>query len=140
MVGENEKAGANKAAQPGSTLVAGQQVSGNLLLGSTWARAGYDKRTTYREMTAIAAENVKFFPSLRGVRVIRSFANFFPFTSDTLPILGRVKGLDEFTMAAGHNGHGVCLGPGSARLIQELITDGQPSLEIDRLALERFQS
>ena len=139
LAGENEKAEADETAQPGSALVAGQQVSGNLLLGSTWVRAGYDKRTTYRELTAIAAENVKFFPGLQGVRVIRSFANFFPFTADDLPILGRVKGLEGFIMAAGHNGHGVCLGPGSAKLIQELITDGRPSLEIDQLALERFQ-
>ena len=140
MVGENRKSGDESDSEAGCALIAGQQVAGNMLLGATWARVGYEKRTTYREITSIAAENAKFLPGLKGVRVIRSFANFFPFTQDDLPILGRVKGVEGFIMAAGHNGHGVCLGPGSGKLIQELITSGRPELDIGPLSLDRFES
>jgi glycine/D-amino acid oxidase-like deaminating enzyme len=39
---------------------------------------------------------------------------------------------------AGHNGHGIYLGPGSGDLVPELITDGRASLHLDELKLERF--
>ena len=139
MVAENEKADLADKSRFGSGLVASQQTSGNLLLGATWREAGFDKRSDFEEIRAIAAENLRFFPSLRPVRIIRSFANFFPFTADDLPILGRVKKPAGFIMAAGHNGHGICLGPGSGKLIQELITQGQTSLPLDELRLDRFQ-
>ena len=140
MVGEYEK---EKMAQEdprgfGHSLVASQQRPGNFLLGATWRVVGYDKRTSVEDMEAIVRENLAFFPSLKQIHVIRSFANFFPFTSDDLPILGRVNGVEGFIMAAGHNGHGICMGPGSAKLIQELICDGQTSIPLDELSLSRF--
>lgn len=140
MVGEYEK---EEMAQEdpsgfGCSLVASQQKPGNLLLGATWRIVGYDKRTFVDDMEAIARQNMAFFPSLKQIHVIRTFANFFPFTSDDLPILGRVKGVEGFIMAAGHNGHGIGLGPGSAKLIQELICEGQTSIPLDELSLSRF--
>ena len=82
MVAENEKADLADKSRFGSGLVASQQTSGNLLLGATWREAGFDKRSDFEEIRAMAAENLRFFPSLRPVRIIRSFANFFPFTAD----------------------------------------------------------
>lgn len=138
MIEEEAKGASTGEPAMGCALVAGQQVSGNLLLGATWHRVGFQRETTYEEITSIAAENRAFLPSLARVRVIRSFANFFPFTEDDLPILGPVKGVAGLIMAAGHNGHGICLGPGTGRLIQELITTGRPSLDLKDLSLSRF--
>ena len=140
MVGEYEKEDMTcpREEQPGCGAIASQQASGNLLLGATWKKAGFDKSTHWRDMTAIFTEMVRTFPSLKHVRVIRSFANFFPFTSDDLPILGPVDGLEGFIMAAGHNGHGICMGPGSAKLVQELICSGKPGISLDPLRLSRF--
>ena len=71
-------------------------------------------------------------------RVIRSYANFFPHTEDDLPILGKVDGVEGFIMACGHNGHGIGMGPGSGKLIQELICNGETSISLDELSLSRF--
>ena len=122
----------------GCSLVIHQTVSGNILLGATWHYVGYDKRLTYEEMIAIAKEGAGLFPFLEDCHVIRSFANFFPFTSDDLPILGYVEEVEGFVMAAGHCGHGVCLGPITGKLITELICEGQPSMPLDELSLSRF--
>jgi glycine/D-amino acid oxidase-like deaminating enzyme len=122
----------------GCGLCIHQTVSGNILLGATWRFIGYDKRTSYEETRAIAKEIVKLFPSLKDVHVIRTFANFFPFTSDDLPILGPVEGIEGFIMAAGHCGHGICLGPITGKLIAELICEGRTSIPIDELSLSRF--
>ncbi len=87
----------------------------------------------------MARVNVEAMPMLKNVRVIRSYANFFPHTVDDLPILGKVDGLEGFIMACGHNGHGIGMGPGSAKLIQELICTGETSIPIEDVNLSRFQ-
>ena len=122
----------------GCALVIHPTVAGNLLLGSTWRFVGYDKRTSYEETVDIAKEVVKLLPPLKHVHVIRTFANFFPFTHDDLPIMGYVEGIEGFIMAAGHSGHGVCLGPITGKLISELICEGHTSIPIDELSLSRF--
>jgi len=122
----------------GCALVIHPTVAGNLLLGSTWRFVGYDKRTSYEETVDIAKEVVKLLPPLKHVHVIRTFANFFPFTHDDLPIMGYVEGIEGFIMAAGHSGHGVCLGPITGKLISELICEGHTSIPIDEMSLSRF--
>ncbi len=128
---------AGKGGELGVGLIASQQRAGNLLLGASWRDAGYDKRTIQEEIECMAKINVEAMPSLKDVRVIRSFANFFPHTADDLPILGFVEGVEGFVMASGHNGHGVCLGPGSGKLVAELICTGTTSVGIEELRLER---
>jgi sarcosine oxidase subunit beta len=115
-----------------------QTVSGNILLGSTWRFTGYDRSTSYEETVAIGKEVKKLLPSLRDFHVIRTFANFFPFTQDDLPILGYVEEIGGFIMAAGHSGHGICLGPITGKLVSELICTGQTSIPLDELSFSRF--
>jgi sarcosine oxidase subunit beta len=122
----------------GCAVVASQQKPGNLLLGATWEDVGFDKRTAWKHIEAIAMENQALIPFLKQINIIRSMANFFPFTTDDLPILGYVDGIEGFIMASGHNGHGILLGPGSAKLIQELICDGKTSIPLDEMRLSRF--
>lgn len=122
----------------GSALVISQTISGNLIVGSTWRFVGYDKRTSYEETVTIAEEVIRLFPPLKDVHVIRTFANFFPFTDDDLPVLGYVDGIEGFMMATGHCGHGICLGPITGKLISELICVGRTSIPIDELSLSRL--
>jgi glycine/D-amino acid oxidase-like deaminating enzyme len=122
----------------GCGLCIHQTASGNLLLGATWRFVGYDKRTSYEETVAIAKEVVRLFPPLKDVHVIRTFANFFPFTPDDLPILDFVDGVEGLLVAAGHCGHGICLGPITGKLVSELICEGKTSMPIDELRLSRF--
>lgn len=127
-----------KKGELGCGLIVSQQAAGNLLIGASWRDAGYDKRTIQEEIELMARVNVEAMPSLKNVRIIRSYANFFPHTEDDLPILGKVDGVEGFVMACGHNGHGIGMGPGSGKLIQELICAGKTSLPLDELSLARF--
>jgi len=119
-------------------LIISQQAAGNLLIGASWRDAGYDKRMIQEEIELMASVNVQGMPMLKNVRVIRSYANFFPHTEDDLPILGKVDGVEGFIMACGHNGHGIGMGPGSGKMIQELICTGETSIPLDELSLSRF--
>jgi sarcosine oxidase subunit beta len=122
----------------GCGLIISQQAAGNLLIGASWRDAGYDKRMIQEEIELMASVNVQGMPMLKNVRVIRSYANFFPHTEDDLPILGKVDGVEGFIMACGHNGHGIGMGPGSGKMIQELICAGETSIPLDELSLSRF--
>ncbi len=127
-----------KAADLGCGLIMSQQTAGNLLIGASWRKTGYDKRTIQEEIELMARVNVRAMPMLKDVRIIRSYANFFPNTADDLPILGKVDGVEGFIMACGHCGHGIGMGPGSGKLIQELICDGKTTVPLDELSLSRF--
>jgi len=122
----------------GCGLIMSQQAAGNLLIGASWRKTGYDRRTIQEEIELMARVNVRAMPMLKTVRIIRSYANFFPNTPDDLPILGRVDGVEGFIMACGHCGHGVGMGPGSGKLIQELICDGKTTIPLDAVNLARF--
>jgi sarcosine oxidase subunit beta len=122
----------------GCGLILSQQASGNLLVGASWRDAGYDKRMIQEEIELIARVAVRAMPMLEEVRIIRSYANFFPSTVDDLPILGWVDGVEGFIMAGGHGGHGIGMGPGTGKLIQELICDGKTSLSLEELNISRF--
>jgi sarcosine oxidase subunit beta len=117
-------------------VVMSQQTAGNLLIGASWRKTGYDKRTIQEEIELMAKVNVRAMPMLKTVRIIRSYANFFPNTADDLPILGKVEGVEGFIMASGHCGIG--MGPGSGKLIQELICDDKTTIPLDELNLSRF--
>jgi sarcosine oxidase subunit beta len=89
-------------------------------------------------MTTIAQKAIKFYPALSRLHVIRAYAGVRPYTSDGLPILGKVKELEGFIMAAGHGGDGVALAPITGKLVCDLIVQGEPPISIDELALSRF--
>ena len=122
----------------GCGLIISQQAAGNLLIGASWRDTGYDKTMIQEEIELMASVNVQGMPMLKNVRVIRSYANFFPHTEDDLPILGKVDGVEGFIMACGHNGHGIGMGPGSGKMIQELICTGETSIPFDELSSSRF--
>ena len=54
-----------------------------------------------------------------------------PLSADGRPLLGRAPGRDDVFVAAGHGAWGISLGPGSARLVAELVLgrgDGPPAV------------
>jgi sarcosine oxidase subunit beta len=124
----------------GESVSMEQTESGNLLLGSTREFVGYDRRTTLRGIRGIAERTARIVPGLRDVQIIRAFAGLRPYTPDGLPILGRVDALDNFIMAAGHEGDGIALSPVTGDLIAQLIVDGRTAIPLDAFRLERFSS
>jgi glycine/D-amino acid oxidase-like deaminating enzyme len=115
-----------------------QTGNGNFLLGSTREFVGFDKRTTPEAMKRIVLETTRIIPRLKDAHMIRAFAGLRPYTTDSLPILGKVNGLEGFVIAAGHEGDGIALSPITGQVIAELIADGKPSIPLDPFALDRF--
>jgi glycine/D-amino acid oxidase-like deaminating enzyme len=112
--------------------------SGNFIFGSSREFVGYNRNTTHKGISLIVQEAVRLLPALRNVCAIRTFAGLRPFTSDGLPILGKVPGVEGFIMAAGHEGDGIALAPITGRLIANLITKGECPDALSQLNFERW--
>ncbi len=115
-----------------------QTHNGNFLIGSTREFVGYDKRTTATSIKQIAKRAVRILPDLKKLNLIRSFAGLRPYTPDGLPILGKVKKVKGFIMAAGHEGDGIALSAITGKLIADLILKDKTDFSLDSFKLNRF--
>lgn len=61
-----------------------------------------------------------------------------PCSPDGLPYIGRVKTFSNLTLATGHGMMGISLGPGTGKLVSEIITNQKPSMDISAFEPLRF--
>ncbi|MEU0602010.1 FAD-binding oxidoreductase [Streptomyces sp. NPDC006393] len=102
---------------------------GSLLIGSSRRRVGFDDRLRPAVLSAVAAKALRLFPALAGVPVMRAYGGFRPYVPDHLPVIGADPRLSGLWHVGGHEGAGIGLSVGSARLLRELML-GQPT-ELD---------
>jgi sarcosine oxidase subunit beta len=122
----------------GASLSIEQTVDGGIVLGGTREWAGYDRANTLEAIELMLRRAVRFFPALRDVSVIRSFAGLRPYTPDGMPLLGETAALRRFFIAAGHEGDGVALAPITGKLLAEQIALGKTSYPLDAFSPNRF--
>ena len=122
----------------GTSLSIEQTSSGGMIIGCTREFAEFEDQNTFEAIDAMMKRAERFFPALKDVSVIRFFTGFRPYTPDGIPLLGEVKTLKGFYMAAGHEGDGIALSPITGKLISEQIVYGQCSYNIDEFSPNRF--
>ena len=84
--------------------------------------------------------HVPFVPDLdfERLELIEIWRGLRPCTPDGLPFLGRSKRFKNLTVAAGHAMIGVSLGPITGKLVAEIVTGEEPSVDVGALEPERF--
>ncbi|WP_433323518.1 NAD(P)/FAD-dependent oxidoreductase [Spirillospora sp. CA-294931] len=103
--------------------------AGTILLGSSRRRVGFDDRLRPEVLSVIARKALRLFPSLAGVPVMRAYGGFRPYVADHLPVIGPDPRLDGLWHATGHEGAGIGLAPGTARVLADLLLDRAPALD-----------
>ncbi len=111
---------------------------GNILIGSSREFVGYNTGTSYPVISAIIRRAIRFLPVLKDVHIIRTYAGLRPYTPDHLSIISRVDEIDDFYIAAGHEGDGIGLAPLTGKLIAQLITHVPTLIPVERLRFSRF--
>jgi sarcosine oxidase subunit beta len=111
--------------------------SGNFLIGSSRRFVGRDTRCHPPLLAAMAARAITFFPVLRDVRVIRTYAGLRPFTPDHFPIVSDSP-VPGFYITAGHEGDGIGLSLITGKLISQIIGGDPPDIDLGPLRLGRF--
>jgi D-amino-acid dehydrogenase len=61
-----------------------------------------------------------------------------PCSADGLPYIGRVKKYNNLTIATGHSMLGLSLGAGTGKLVDEIVNNQQPSMDMNPFRVERF--
>ncbi len=113
--------------------------SGTVLIGSSRERVGFDRTVSLPVLAQLAAQAIALFPILAGVKVIRSYLGFRPYCPDHLPVIGPDPRAPGLAHAAGHEGAGIGLSVGSAKLLVQLLLSGRSDLDLSPFAAERFE-
>jgi glycine/D-amino acid oxidase-like deaminating enzyme len=122
----------------GSEPSARQTRRGNVIIGSTVERVGFDKSVSPATMTHFAHGVLEHYPAVRGLRVIRAWAGLRPATPDHRPIIEMAEVPRGLCLAVGHSRRGICYGAGTGQLVMELLTGRAPSLPLEAFAGARF--
>ncbi|MEV6646956.1 FAD-dependent oxidoreductase [Amycolatopsis sp. NPDC051371] len=110
---------------------------GTVLIGSSRRRVGFDDAIVPDVLSAIAVKALRLFPSLADAAVMRAYGGFRPYVDDHLPVLGEDPRLENLWHATGHEGAGIGLSVGTARLLRELLTGAEPSIPVEEFTVDR---
>lgn len=122
-----------------STVVEGTPA-GPVLIGATRERVGFDATPNPRALRRLAEGAIALFPFLAGVRIIRTYHGFRPFSPDHLPIIGPDPVTPRLWHAHGHEGAGIGLAPATGELISAMITGTPTALYASAFRPDRFPS
>ena len=115
-----------------------QTSNGEVLMGYSSEKSGFDRSTTLDVIQETANMAVHYIPTLKNVKIVRAFSGIRPIPDDGFPIIGKVTGIENLYVAATHSG--ITLSPIIGTLITELITEGETSIPIDRYSISRFEN
>ena len=110
-------------------------AANNFLIGSSRQFVGHDTRTSIEVIKGLAARAIRFFPSMRDINVIRTYAGLRPYVDDHFPIVSSVENVPGFYIAAGHEGDGIGLAPITAKLVEYLITGNDMNTNLTKISI-----
>jgi sarcosine oxidase subunit beta len=122
----------------GVALVFEPTEAANFLIGSSRRFVGMDTSCHIDVLRAMAQRAIRFFPVIKDIKIIRSYAGLRPFTPDHLPIISETE-VPGFYVAAGHEGDGIGLSLITGKLIAQMICGEPLEIAIDPLKLSRFK-
>ena len=73
-------------------------------------------------------------PRFGARRTLDVWRGLRPCTPDGLPVIGRVRGIENAVLATGHGMWGLQLAPVTGRLVAAMVADERPDLECTRSA------
>lgn len=103
---------------------------GRVLAGSTEEEVGFDKRTTDEAIAELTAFARGLVPALAAAPIERAWAGLRPGSFDGLPYLGRLPGLSNAFVAAGHFRTGLYLSPATAVVMSQLLRGEEPQIDL----------
>ena len=130
VTSEIEKYGVAMVFEPTSAL--------NFIIGSSRQFVGMNTACDPAVLRAIAQRAIRFFPVLRDIRLIRTYAGLRPYTPDHMPIISKT-GVPGFYIATGHEGNGIGLSLITAKLITQMICGSDTEISLEPLRFDRFK-
>lgn len=103
---------------------------GKILCGSTVEYADFDKSTTIAAQQSLANFARELLPALESAPIIHHWAGLRPGTEQGIPYIDKHPVIANLAINAGHFRNGFAMGPASAQLLFELITEQRPIIDL----------
>jgi glycine oxidase len=110
---------------------------GDVLIGSTTAFVGFDKRVTAEGVATLLANAAAMVPRLAAAVAARAWAGLRPCPTIRRPIIAPLPGFEHVLLATGHHRNGILLAPITAQLVAELIAGTTPSVSLQPFSYRR---
>jgi D-hydroxyproline dehydrogenase subunit beta len=111
---------------------------GDVLVGSSRERRGFDLSVDDAVSAAMLRQAFALMPGLRGLAVDAAWAGLRPWLPDHLPAIGPSSAVAGLWLATGHEGAGVALGPVTGRLVAQLYAGEPPIVDPAPFSPDRF--
>jgi D-amino-acid dehydrogenase len=109
-----------------------------LRLAGTLELSGMNRRILPNRLDGIQNGVARFLAGIAGAERRSIWRGLRPMTPDGLPIMGRSPRHDNLVVATGHCMSGVMYGPGTGRLVAQLVAGETPAFDVERLRVDRF--
>jgi D-amino-acid dehydrogenase len=121
--------------------VAVTPMGNSLRFGGTMEITGVDHSINMNRVKGIVNTISDFYPEMKIKipSVDKIWHGLRPCSPDGLPYIGRTKKYNNLILATGHSMLGVSLGPGTGKLISEIIDEKKSSADLKMFDTERFQ-
>lgn len=113
------------------------RMDGRIYVGSTLEDAGFDKSTTPDAIRSLTQGAWRALPGLEKAPVEASWSGLRPRGADEWPSMGKVPGLENLWLAAGHFTHGILLSAATGELMAQALSGERTGLDLEPFALDR---
>ena len=107
-------------------------------LGGTMEFSGFDDSLDPQRLSAISRGTDQYLAESSLGDVEKEWCGFRPMTCDGLPVIDRSPRFPNVIIAAGHNMLGLSMGPGTGKLVAEIISRETPHVDPQPYNLQRF--
>ena len=124
----------------GAGIYARQTLQGHCVVGrASNSGAGVDENMAPNERVSLMMKRtIELVPSLRRVKVIRTWSGTEGYLPDGEPVIGMSATTPGLIHGFGLGGAGFLLGPAVGAVLAELVTHGESTTPIDTFAISRF--
>jgi len=120
--------------------VAVTPMSGYTRYGGTMEISGINSKINSRRVLSIVNAAKEYYPGIEIplTSVDKARSGLRPLSTDGLPFIGRHSSFKNLVLASGHAMMGWSLGPATGKLITELVSGYDPSLDLKPYSPERI--
>ena len=105
---------------------------------STLELAGFDLSLNQKRLDVNLETLKTVLPDMQEIDVEETWSGYRPLTPDGLPLIGRSERIDNLIFATGHGMLGITHGPITGKLVTEILSEQEPSIDLASMKPERF--
>ncbi len=116
------------------------KASGSLYVGTTIEDVGFDSEPTIEARDSIMEAVARISPQVIDIPIKRISACLRPYSTDEMPIIGAIPGIDGLFIATGHAFKGMTLCLVTGKSLAEIMAIGSSSFPMTEFSPARFVS